>query len=394
MVTEINLASTETLNSAKTGLLSKAKSTVEEGTSLNTEDSLDGEGSFMASMLKLSDDSTSVDGALASSIDGNILPVIDNSTENAADSDPLLIIPSLNLPNTNNEKLIQATAAAEKTVTLVGNTTTPDSSESSLLSSSIRQLLQTKTQEQNTVVATGSTSSVNVTAESAVPRQVEIPLINLDNIDLNNQKTLLPVQLPIMSAQQQSSLVDMPSALLQQSGSHHVETSSSVLPAPVNTASNSLSSMSMPTLPQTEVTEPFGRPAWAQGMGKQIVWMANQNITSAEIRLNPAHLGPIEVRIDISDDQVNIALSSRHAIVREAMETAMPKLREMFDNNGMNLADTDVSQQSFAEQREQNTANGQGNIIHNNIDNSDFVNSDQVVMSHMETSSSMVDYYI
>jgi flagellar hook-length control protein FliK len=110
------------------------------------------------------------------------------------------------------------------------------------------------------------------------------------------------------------------------------------------------------TTHQATVTETFGKPDWNQGMGKQVVWMANQNIRSAEIRLNPAHLGPIEVRIEMEDDQVSLAFSSRHAAVREAVEQALPRLREMFEESGLNLADTDVSQQSFAEQRSHESA--------------------------------------
>ncbi|MGB5395661.1 MAG: flagellar hook-length control protein FliK, partial [Gammaproteobacteria bacterium] len=49
------------------------------------------------------------------------------------------------------------------------------------------------------------------------------------------------------------------------------------------------------------ITENFGRPDWNQGLGRQIMWMVNQNMQSAEIRLNPAHLGPIEVRIEMDN---------------------------------------------------------------------------------------------
>ena len=66
----------------------------------------------------------------------------------------------------------------------------------------------------------------------------------------------------------------------------------------------------------------------------------------------------------------------------------------MFDSNGLSLADTDISQQSFAQQREQNTANGQGNTINNNAGHSDFVTQDEAVINHTQLSSSMVDYYI
>ena len=87
-------------------------------------------------------------------------------------------------------------------------------------------------------------------------------------------------------------------------------------------------------------------------MGRQILWMVNQNISSAEFRLNPANLGPLEVRIDMDNDQVNVVFSSRHADVRDAVEQALPRLREMFEDKGLNLSDADVSQHSFAEQRQ------------------------------------------
>lgn len=113
-----------------------------------------------------------------------------------------------------------------------------------------------------------------------------------------------------------------------------------------------LSAESLSTPAQPAINESFGRAGWGQGMGKQILWMVNQNISSAEFRLNPANLGPLEVRVDMDNDQVNVAFSSRHADVREAVEQALPKLREMLEEEGLNLSDADVSQHSFAEQRE------------------------------------------
>ncbi len=109
---------------------------------------------------------------------------------------------------------------------------------------------------------------------------------------------------------------------------------------------------SMTTNSQSFIPETFGKADWGQGMGKQILWMVNQGISRAEIRLNPANLGPLEVRIDMENDQVNVAFSSRHADVREAVEQALPRLREMLEEKGLNLSNTDVSQHSFAEQRQ------------------------------------------
>ncbi len=96
--------------------------------------------------------------------------------------------------------------------------------------------------------------------------------------------------------------------------------SASLLRSPLPQTSMSTESAFQVSTPT--ITETFGRPDWNQGLGRQIMWMVNQNMQSAEIRLNPAHLGPIEVRIEMDDEKVNVAFSSRHAAVREAVEMA------------------------------------------------------------------------
>ena len=106
---------------------------------------------------------------------------------------------------------------------------------------------------------------------------------------------------------------------------------------------------------QLAVNVEVGRSGWDQSVGRQLMWMAKQNIQTAELRLNPANLGPVEVRIDIEDEQVRVAFSSPHAAVRDAVEQAVPRLKEMFDNSGLQLADTEVSHQSFAQQQDAST---------------------------------------
>ena len=122
----------------------------------------------------------------------------------------------------------------------------------------------------------------------------------------------------------------------------------SLVRSPIPHAASPTNSLMSPG--QAVITETVGMSDWGQGMGKQVLWMVNQNISRAEIRLNPANLGPIEVRIDMDNEQVNLAFTSRHAEVREAVEQALPRLREMLEDKGLNLSDANVSQHSFAQQ--------------------------------------------
>lgn len=103
-----------------------------------------------------------------------------------------------------------------------------------------------------------------------------------------------------------------------------------------------------PQLPS--LARPLGQPGWSDDLGERIIWMTGQGLNSAELKLNPAHLGPLEVRIHLNQDQAHIQFVSHNAAVREAIESAIPKLREMLGAQQLHLTDVSVSQHSFAGQ--------------------------------------------
>ena len=98
------------------------------------------------------------------------------------------------------------------------------------------------------------------------------------------------------------------------------------------------------------ITRPLTHPDWSKDLGDQIVWMNNKAIPAAEIKLNPAHLGPISVRIDVNQDQATILFTAQHAEVKEAIEASIPKLREMLGTQQLNLINVNISQNSTSDQ--------------------------------------------
>jgi len=98
------------------------------------------------------------------------------------------------------------------------------------------------------------------------------------------------------------------------------------------------------------ITRPLTHPGWGKELGEQIVWMNNKAMPAAEIRLNPAHLGPISVRIDVNQDQATILFTAQHAEVKEAIEASIPKLREMLGTQQLNLINVNISQNSTSDQ--------------------------------------------
>lgn len=108
---------------------------------------------------------------------------------------------------------------------------------------------------------------------------------------------------------------------------------------------------------QASLQQPLGKDAWNQDLGSRLVWMSKQNLDSAQLRLNPAHLGPLEVRLSVQHDQTaNVTFLSNHAPVRDAVEAAIPRLREMLADSGVNLSDVNVSSHSQGQQRDHGPA--------------------------------------
>ena len=126
----------------------------------------------------------------------------------------------------------------------------------------------------------------------------------------------------------------------------------SVFAAPSSTVVTSGAAGLSSTLPA--ITVPLGQPGWDQALGQRVQWLVGQQMQGAELRITPPHLGPMEVRISVGQDQqTTINFTSPHGVVRDAIEAALPRLRDMLGDNGMNQVNVNVSQHSFAEQRRQ-----------------------------------------
>jgi flagellar hook-length control protein FliK len=102
---------------------------------------------------------------------------------------------------------------------------------------------------------------------------------------------------------------------------------------------------------QTGVPVTVGTPQWSQAVSDKVLWLAAQNVSSAEIRLDPPELGPMQVKVSVNQDQATVTFTSPHPAVREALDQQLNRLREMFSEQGLNLVNVDVSDKSFAQQK-------------------------------------------
>ncbi|AWH49523.1 flagellar hook-length control protein FliK [Stenotrophomonas sp. SAU14A_NAIMI4_5] len=93
-------------------------------------------------------------------------------------------------------------------------------------------------------------------------------------------------------------------------------------------------------------TPTLGDDGFDQAIGARLSWLADQKIGHAHIRLNPEDLGPVDVRLQMNGDKVHASFSSPHVDVRHALESSLPRLRELLGEQGFQLAHADVGHQN------------------------------------------------
>lgn len=101
-----------------------------------------------------------------------------------------------------------------------------------------------------------------------------------------------------------------------------------------------------------------GTPGWDNQVGQKIVWMVAGGDQSAELTLNPPDLGPMQVVLNVSGDQASVTFSSNQMEVRQALENALPRLREMMSESGIALGNATVN--SGSDQRQAQDGQGGG----------------------------------
>lgn len=104
---------------------------------------------------------------------------------------------------------------------------------------------------------------------------------------------------------------------------------------------------------------PVQDAAWGERLSERVVVMAGSRLQNAEIRLTPSELGPIRVQVNVEDGTANVTFHAQHAVTRDAIEQALPRLRELLAENGLALGNADVGDRGIAQgQREQNVYQG------------------------------------
>ncbi len=85
------------------------------------------------------------------------------------------------------------------------------------------------------------------------------------------------------------------------------------------------------------IVAPLGDHRWQDAIGDSLVLMTGQQQNRAELVLTPPQLGRVEVSLTMTGDQANALFVSANPAVREALESALPRLRELLADAGIVL---------------------------------------------------------
>jgi flagellar hook-length control protein FliK len=125
---------------------------------------------------------------------------------------------------------------------------------------------------------------------------------------------------------------------------------------------------------------------------ERVQLMVRQNIQVAEIRLDPAELGQMQIRINLQQEQASVQFIVQQQQAKELLEQQMPRLREMLQQQGIQLGEGQVQQQSRQQQSNGDGSQRQGQTANLPADgfSDDLPAASTVEVQHRER---LVDYY-
>jgi flagellar hook-length control protein FliK len=185
---------------------------------------------------------------------------------------------------------------------------------------------------------------------------------------------MMPLSLPVTPTNTQPAATDPSATLLGVAAAEVTKTKDTVAPEaqlltdliqPEQMQTAGQGKFEIPQLPSNDVSPlrqaeaayarplnvPVGSAQWADEIGSRMTMMVEQGKHTASLRLSPEHLGPLEVRITMNGDQASVQFGAAHVDTRNAIENALPRLREMFASQGLSLADANVSREPPRQQQ-------------------------------------------
>jgi len=86
------------------------------------------------------------------------------------------------------------------------------------------------------------------------------------------------------------------------------------------------------------------RPQLTNDLAANVRLLSNQGGGEAKLHLNPAELGRMSISVVTEGNETKVVFVVETAQARQSIESALPRLKEMLEQSGLSLTDSDVSE--------------------------------------------------
>ena len=92
------------------------------------------------------------------------------------------------------------------------------------------------------------------------------------------------------------------------------------------------------------VAAPLGSEGFHEDLARQVTWLTSQDVKQARIRVHPEDLGPVDLKVSMTHDHVNVIFSAQHPGTVQALQQSLPQLGQMLAQHGLSLGHAEVGQ--------------------------------------------------
>jgi len=132
-------------------------------------------------------------------------------------------------------------------------------------------------------------------------------------------------------------------------------------------------------------------------MGERVMMMISQGKQEVHIRLDPAELGSMLIKLQVQQDQVQLNIQTQAGLSKDIIEQNMPRLREQLAQQGIQLNEANVQQQSSQQQQSDQQRSNRVNTGVNQRFNGEEIANDQkniLIPSKIPLLEQGIDYYV
>ena len=134
------------------------------------------------------------------------------------------------------------------------------------------------------------------------------------------------------------------------------------------------------------------RRDFADAVKDKVMLIISQKLQQFDITLDPPELGNVQVRVNLQGEQATVNFVVQNQQAKEAFEQNMHKLRDLLAEQGVDVGDANVEQQSQQSDTEGNTESNQSHFSQNTADASDVIEHN-LSARMSDPSTKVIDYY-